>query len=401
MLTKQKVETDEETASRKAKRAENKKQKKLKETSEEASARRAKINANKRKNFEKMKLTETDEERDTRRAKQNKRYEVRAKLETADERAVRTQKQNEKDRAIRKEETAEERTVRLGKHNARNHAHRLAETPDEHTARQAKEQKNNKESRLRRTPEAHAIICAQKAVKHEAMRALETDEELAVRKAKDKARYEAKRDCETDEERTVRLLADKVKRKAKQEVWHAELAAMFAKDGVAPSTLFGLGEKSRVDDVNERVHDIIHSSAGVLHPRGEATSNNFVEDHGEHVSIKDVLLNGEYAACFLVTMTHIVPGEEIRCNETTAFMTGNDRDPLWRLQKLDIDNKEDLKRFSTYEAKDVVRSYLLAECVSAYDVTTLEGTLQRYIEDDMNMPPLGKPPRSLRWGGPN
>jgi len=50
-----------------------------------------------------------------------------------------------------------------------------------------------------------------------------------------------------------------------------------------------------------------------------------------------------------------------------------------------INEERDLRRFTGPEAKTVVRSYLLAKCVSAYDATSLESGLQHYIEK-MGMP---------------
>ena len=86
-------------------------------------------------------------------------------------------------------------------------------------------------------------------------------------------------------------------------------------------------------------------------------------------------------------MQDIFTGKEIKCYETTAFMTDSCRNPLWRVETTDsIDcHERDLRRFTTAEARSVGRSYLVAKGVSAYDVTSLEGGLQHYIEDELGM----------------
>jgi hypothetical protein len=174
-------------------------------------------------------------------------------------------------------------------------------------------------------------------------------------------------------------------RKAKAALEHAELSAIFQANGVV-STEFGLGDTSHHEDTTERVHDIVHSSAGGLHPGAVKTLDNWVKDHGKYMSVEDVLSGGGWAAYFLITMRKITAGKEIKCVETTNFMTMADRNPLWRIDTTDIDTNRDLRRFTGPEAGSVVRSYLLADCVSAYDATSLEGKLQHYIEDEIDMP---------------
>jgi hypothetical protein len=167
---------------------------------------------------------------------------------------------------------------------------------------------------------------------------------------------------------------------------NVNLAELFLKSGQSLSTEFGLGLESRSDEVKERVEHIMKSSAGGLHPNGEATCNNWVRDHGDYMSVEDVLATKEYAAYFLVTMQQITPGEEGKCKETYAFMTEVNRNPMLRIDTVDSEGERDFKRFNFHEAKSVVKSYALAECVSAYDVTTLEGELQHYMEDELGLP---------------
>jgi hypothetical protein len=268
-----------------------------------------------------------------------------------------------------------------------------------------------------------------KNARRKALRLLLTDTQRAVSIAKSNACNKARRQRETGEERTVRLLfrkesllnetgdqrearlanqrrisaaallretpAQRVIRlgnawdynKANADAKHAELAARFQESGTSvASTAFGLGEDSREDEIQEKVHDIMHSSAGVLYPQGDATSNNWVQDHGEHMSINDVLSAGCWAAYFLITIQKITPGNEINCVESTAFLTHTKRDPLWRVESIDDDMNGDLRRFTAREAKSIARSYALVECVSAFDATSIEGGLQRYIEENLNIP---------------
>ena len=192
-----------------------------------------------------------------------------------------------------------------------------------------------------------------------------------------------------------------VRDKVRSDALQTERAADFKANGAGLTTEFGLGGASREDGINERVHDIMHSSAGIFqfmgNFEGEATCDNWVRDHGEYTSVKDVLATGEFAAYFLTTKQKIKSGQEIKCPETTAFMSICLRDPLWRIEthttkpqlfgrpgigpRLVKANKErDLRLFTREEARTVVRSYILAKCVSAYDATGLEGCLQRYIE---------------------
>ena len=182
--------------------------------------------------------------------------------------------------------------------------------------------------------------------------------------------------------------------KAKRDTLQAERAADFEAKGIGVTTEFGLGDVVRADEIDERVHDIMHSSAGVFQYmgtfEGEATCDNWVRDHGEYTSIKEVIATGEWAAYFLVTKQKITSGKEIKCSEPTNFMSNFLRDPLWRIEThmekpKHINEEIDLRLFTPPEAKTVARSYMLAKCVSGYDATSIEGGLQRYIEK-MGMP---------------
>ena len=52
--------------------------------------------------------------------------------------------------------------------------------------------------------------------------------------------------------------------KATADALQAERAADFEAKGIGVTTEFGLGDVPRSDELNERVHDIMHSSAGVF-----------------------------------------------------------------------------------------------------------------------------------------
>jgi hypothetical protein len=215
----------------------------------------------------------------------------------------------------------------------------------------------------------------------------ETTDHREARLANQRRLNAAARIRETPDQRVTRIANSSGYNKANADTKHAELAARFQESGTSvPSTAFGLGEVSREDEIPERVQHIMLSSAGILHPRGDATSNNWVRDHGEHMSIRDVLSGGGWAAYFLVTIQKITPGKETKCVETTKFLTDCQRNPLWRVDTSDIDMERDLRRFTQREAKSIVHSYLLSEFVSAYDCTSIEGGLQAYIEDEIGIP---------------
>ena len=186
-----------------------------------------------------------------------------------------------------------------------------------------------------------------------------------------------------------RLSKDRVAKhalhKAKADELQTERAAESKANGSGRTTDFGVGDVSRTDELECGAYNIMNNPAGVLHPKGEATTANWIKDHGTK-SIEEVITSGEWAAYFLTTKQAIKPGEELKCNETTDFVTNCRRDPLWRIDTVDNDKLQDFRCFTVTEAKTVVRSYLLAKCVSAYDATSIEGCLQRYIEKEMGIP---------------
>jgi len=186
------------------------------------------------------------------------------------------------------------------------------------------------------------------------------------------------------ENRAKHNTASSAYHKAKADALQQQRAADFEAKGVGFTTEFGLGDVSRGDELECGADNIMNNPAGVLHPKGEATTANWIKDHGTK-SIEEVLMSGEWAAYFLTTKQKITPEQEIKCKETTEFMSNCHRNPLWRIDTVDNEEQRDLRLFSREEAITVVRTYLLVRSVSAYDATGLEGSLQRYIEE-MGMP---------------
>ena len=172
--------------------------------------------------------------------------------------------------------------------------------------------------------------------------------------------------------------------KARAEALQKERAADSKAKGIGVTTEYGLGCVSRADEIECGAYNIMNNPAGVLHPKGEATTANWIKDHGSK-SIEEVLMSGEWAAYFLTTKQKITPGDEIKCTETTVFMSNFIRNPLWRIDTVDNEEQRYLRLFRRGEAVTVVSTYLLVRCVSAFDATGLEGCLQRYIEE-MGMP---------------
>ena len=178
------------------------------------------------------------------------------------------------------------------------------------------------------------------------------------------------------------LISAKIK--AKTHALQIKRMAESKANGTGRTTDFGLGFVSRADELECAAYDIMNNPAGVLCPKGEATTSNWIRDHGEK-SIYEVASSGNWAVYVLTTKQDITSGIEIKCSETTKFMSCCRRSPLMRIDTVDKGNQRDFRRFTVKEAKTVVRSYILAKCVSAYDATGLEGSLQRYIEKEMGM----------------
>jgi hypothetical protein len=147
------------------------------------------------------------------------------------------------------------------------------------------------------------------------------------------------------------------------------------------ATAFGTGTASKGEDVAKKVGQIMGNIAGAAHNMGIATQTKWVNEQGL-VSLEDRLSKGDVAAYIHVTVTPIDAGVEEKCHETRAFMVDASRKTIWRIEGPD----GDLKRFSTPQMRSVQRSYLLADCVSASDVTSLECECQRYLEDILHMP---------------
>jgi hypothetical protein len=160
----------------------------------------------------------------------------------------------------------------------------------------------------------------------------------------------------------------------------AKNAKIFPKS-VRNSTVLGEGDE-RQESLTRTVEEIMGSHAGsALDPSGKPTSEKWVNDHGD-VSVGDQLAEGEYAAYLGITRTTVDPGKEEKCAETTLFLTQVQRDPLLRIEQED----GDLKRMSPQQAKSVVNVYLLAKYENPYDVTSVEGACQFYLENELGLP---------------
>jgi hypothetical protein len=160
----------------------------------------------------------------------------------------------------------------------------------------------------------------------------------------------------------------------------ADIAKFYREKGIL-STAFGEEGVEREEAISQEVEKIMGNYAGVAHPLGTATSNKWVDDHGD-ISVRDKLAQGGYAAYILITRTDIFPGKEKRCRETRNFITELTRNPPWRIEQED----GDLKRMSLKEAKSVIKPYILAYCKTPYDITSLEAACQLYLEDVIGMP---------------
>jgi hypothetical protein len=179
--------------------------------------------------------------------------------------------------------------------------------------------------------------------------------------------------------RTAKNEANRKWQAAKRQEMFAEIAELFLQHG-GVATVFGDGD-ARQESIMRKVKEIMGNYAGVAHPIGETTSKKWLNEHGD-VSIEEKLAEGEWAAYILITRTGIIPGKEEDCDETKGFLIDVQRDPLWRME---LENG-DLKRMSPPQANSVVRSYLLTECNTAYDVTSLEAACQFYLEDEIGLP---------------
>jgi hypothetical protein len=279
------------------------------------------------------------------------------------------------------------------KYNEKEAALRLAGDPDA-LARQAAE---NEAQRKRRAATNQTEEEKRAAMTTEELAMYDNDPERVAAKAHT-ARIQKEGDAKRAENQAVlcnagdpdaiaRRAAKKEKERDWKAAWYqrkkqemfAEIAELFRKHG-GVSTVFGEGD-ARQESIMRKVKEIMRNYAGVAHPIGEITSKKWLNDHGD-VSIEEKLAEGEWAAYILITRTSIIPGKEDECDETKLFLTQVQRDPLWRMEQED----GDLKRMSPMQANSVVHSYILANCDTAYDVTSLEAACQFYLEDEIGLP---------------
>jgi hypothetical protein len=234
-----------------------------------------------------------------------------------------------------------------------------------HNEASAKYDKKDAALRLAGDPDALARQAAKKEVDNK-----RTEKEATLCRAGD---------TDALARRTARNEAKRERYAAKRQEMLAEIAELFRQHG-GVSTVFGEGGE-RQESIMRKVKEIMRNYAGVASLIGEITSKKWLDDHGD-VSVEEKLAEGEWAAYILITRTGIIPGKEEECDETKLFLTRVERDPLLRIE---LENG-DLKRMSPPQANSVVHSYLLAECDTAYDVTSLEAACQFYLEDEIGLP---------------
>jgi hypothetical protein len=245
--------------------------------------------------------------------------------------------------------------------------------------------------------EKQADIDKRSAMSPEEVELYDNDEERVAAKA-DKARIQKEGAAKRAEKQAVLRLAgdagalaqraatNEISRKRyaaicqRKKEEEAKNAKIFPKSA-RKSTVFGEGD-ARQESITRKVEEIMGSHAGsALDPSGKPTSEKWVRDHGD-VSVGDKLAEGEFAAYLGITRTTVDPGNEQECKETKVFITAVGRDPLWRIEQED----GDLKRMSPLQAKSVVNVYLLAKYENPYDVTSLEGMCQFYLENELGLP---------------
>jgi hypothetical protein len=259
--------------------------------------------------------------------------------------------------------------------------------PQDHAAVQEEKDRLEKDA-ARKTAERETHADRIEALKAKQLKGIKLIGPELVVLQKEEARVGKKRATdrarlEIPENRAKNNAGCNARDKAKADALNAKREAEFKANGGGRTTDYGLGDLPRLDDIKETVENIADDIPGVSVEGWEATSKKWVADHGEK-SMKEVLSEGNHLAYILTTGTDIKSGTEIKCRETTLFMTKPGRNPLCRIDEK-IDGKRDLRLFTGKEAKTVVRSYLLKECLSGYDATGIEGALQRYLEDELGM----------------
>jgi hypothetical protein len=184
----------------------------------------------------------------------------------------------------------------------------------------------------------------------------------------------------------IELEKASIRNEATRQALHDKRTAVWVKTGKpSKSTEFGLGDESRGDEIGSRVNALMDSPAGSLCPNGKDTEKRWRKDHGED-TIREVLMTRLWAVYFLFTRTIPEGRDENKYAETTNFMTDQHRNPLWRREDFDDDKNPDLPRFTRKEVTSVGFSYKVDECVSQFDGTGIEGAMQKFIEEKLNMP---------------
>jgi hypothetical protein len=237
---------------------------------------------------------------------------------------------------------------------------------------------------------SHDKQAAKDVVRKAGMSAVELEEERVKKNASDriyggKCRKKEKELRDSGDQLAIarskaRIQKENDRKHLKRAEENAEIAEFYRAKGII-STVFGEEGVEREETISKEVETIMGNCAGVAHPLGTETTKKWVGDHGD-ISVRDKLAQGDWAAYILITRTDIFPGKENKCKETRYFLSEVQRYPVWRIEQED----GDLKRVTYKEAKSVIKSYILADCKTPYDVTSLEAACQLYLEDVIGMP---------------
>jgi hypothetical protein len=137
---------------------------------------------------------------------------------------------------------------------------------------------------------------------------LTKEDDTVLKKRQDRLSYDKARNGvrrANADYRAKQYASQNATNKTKADALQAVRAADSEAKGVGVTTEFGLGDVSRGDELECGAYNIMNNPAGVLHPKGEATTTNWIQDHGSK-SIEEVLMSGEWAAYFLITKQKII-----------------------------------------------------------------------------------------------
>ncbi|KAJ1465545.1 hypothetical protein T484DRAFT_1757328 [Baffinella frigidus] len=288
------------------------------------------------------------------------------------------------------DEIAAEHKARMAKNNIARRARRCRanakESAETRAARLLKESAQKRDRIANLSVEKNAARLAAKKVWHSAFYERETVDARVVRAATMKANKIKRLALETKDDRANRFTKQNVQSRGQREKRNNQcgrsraVTQEFFKTHGIKTTAFGIGDLTRDEEIIAIVERVMNNKAGFENICGEATQQKWLSEQGS-MSLKDRLLQGDMAVYVHVTMQSITAGIEEECSETADFMLRPMRNPIWR-----ISDGVDLRRFTMAEFNSIRRSYILATCISNYDVTGLETECQRYLKDVLGMP---------------